>query len=94
MRIPFGQIPETAREEDVPGNRKGAARQAETLDELFLKRERQFKAMAESAHRESQKRKGHSPDAGGEAFKAGAGGWRSGRKRSAEPEIGETRPLF
>lgn len=94
MRIPFGQIPETAREEDVPGNRKGAARQAETMDELFLKRERQFKAMAESAHRESQKRKGHSPDAGGEAFKAGAGGWRSGRKRSAEPEIGETRPLF
>jgi DNA polymerase-4 len=95
MRIPFGQIPETAREEDVPGNRKGAARRhSETTDELFLQRERQFKALAESAHRESQKRKGRPSDAGGEAFKAGAGGWRSGRKRSAEPEIGETRPLF
>lgn len=95
MRIPFSQIPETAREKDVATHRKGGARKAETADELFLKRERQFKVMAENAHREAQKRK--RPSASGEnaePFKAGAGGWNQARKRDIEPAIGETRPLF
>ena len=45
MRIAFGQIPETALEDeatDAPAH------------ELWLKRERQFKVMAETAHRESR----------------------------------------
>ena len=95
MRIPFSQIPETAREKDIASRRKGGARKAETADEPFLKRDRQFKALAENAHREAQKRK--RPSASGdkaEAFKAGAGGWNQARKRDTEPAIGETRPLF
>jgi DNA polymerase IV len=43
MRIAFGQIPETAVEED-------------TGNELWLKRERQFKVMAETAHREAREK--------------------------------------
>lgn len=95
MRIPFAQIPETAREQDVATHRKGAARKADTADELFLQRERQFKVLAENAHREAQKRK-RSPASGDNAgsFKAGAGGWNQARKRDTEPAIGETRPLF
>ncbi len=51
MRIAFGQIPETAREEDI-----GIAH--ETLDghELWLKRERQFKVLAETVHREAREK--------------------------------------
>jgi DNA polymerase-4 len=45
MRIAFGQIPETALEDEATD---GAAH------ELWLKRERQFKVMAETAHRESR----------------------------------------
>lgn len=69
--------------------------ETDTVDELFLQRDRQFKALAENAHREAQKRK--RPSASGdkaEAFKAGAGGWNQARKRDTEPAIGETRPLF
>jgi DNA polymerase IV len=52
MRIAFGQIPQTSLEEDI-----GAAHDAhEAMDghELWLKRERQFKVMAETAHREAR----------------------------------------
>jgi DNA polymerase-4 len=45
MRIAFGQIPETALEDEATD---GAAH------ELWLKRERQFKVMAETAHREAR----------------------------------------
>ena len=47
MRIAFGQIPQTDVEED-------------TSNELWLKRERQFKVLAETAHREARE-KGHKP---------------------------------
>jgi len=95
MRIPFSQIPETAREQDVASHRKGVPRKAGHAEELFLQRERQFKVLAENAHREAQKRKRPSAPAGNaEPFKAGAGGWNSARKRDTEPAIGETRPLF
>ena len=47
MRIAFGQIPETALEEDA---HDGAAH------ELWRKRERQFKVMAETAHREAREK--------------------------------------
>ena len=54
MRIAFGQIPQTDLEEDI-----GIADDNitdDTLDghELWLQRERQFKVMAEAAHRESR----------------------------------------
>lgn len=51
MRIAFGQIPDTELEEDI-----GIAH--ETLDghELWLKRERQFKVLAETAHREAREK--------------------------------------
>lgn len=56
MRIAFGQIPTAALEEDVdnPGAQSGAS-------ELWRKRERQFKVLAETAHR-----KASSPDRGRE----------------------------
>jgi DNA polymerase IV len=47
MRIAFGQIPQTDAEED-------------TNNELWLKRERQFKVLAETAHREARE-KGRKP---------------------------------
>ena len=43
MRIAFGQIPQTDAEED-------------TSNELWLKRERQFKVLAETAHREAREK--------------------------------------
>jgi len=51
MRIAFGQIPETALEEDI-----GVARDALDGHELWLKRERQFKVLAETAHREAREK--------------------------------------
>jgi DNA polymerase IV len=50
MRIAFGQIPETALEEDIGGN---------DAHELWLKRERQFKVLAETAHREAREKSRH-----------------------------------
>jgi DNA polymerase IV len=57
MRIAFGQIPQTALEEDI-----GIAEEALDGHELWLKRERQFKVLAETAHREAREksRKGQS----------------------------------
>ena len=52
MRIAFGQIPETALEEDIgEGN----------AHELWLKRERQFKVLAETAHREAREKSRRPP---------------------------------
>ena len=94
MRIPFSNIPETATEEDI-ATRKHRVTEAElTGDELYLHRERQFKVLAETAHREAQKHHARKP-VSSEAFKAGAGGWAAGRKREAAiTEIGQTLPLF
>ncbi len=90
MRIPFQHRPNAASEEDVV-TRKRKTEEASN-HELILKRERQYKKMAENAHREAQRRKAQ-PAADAEPFKAGAAGWGS-RKRKPEPEIGQTRPLF
>ena len=66
-----------------------------TLAALYLLRERQFKVMAENAHRESQKRRARTPeDRNAAPFKAGAGGWSSAAKAEPEPEIGQTGNLF
>lgn len=94
MRIPFSNIPETATEEDI-ATRKHRVTEAElTGDELYLHRERQFKALAETAHREAQKHHARKP-VSSEAFKAGTGGWAAARKREATiTEIGQTLPLF
>lgn len=70
MRIPFSKIPETGLEEDVATRRHRPAINDST-DELWLQKERQFKVLAESAHRESQQRQGNKKTGGN----AGAGGW-------------------
>ena len=93
MRIPFANIPETATEEDI-ATRKHRMEGDMTGDELYLQRERQFKVLAETAHREAQKHHARR-QVSSEAFKAGAGGWGAGRKReAATTEIGQTLPLF
>jgi DNA polymerase-4 len=52
MRIAFGQIPQTALEEDI-----GHADDALDGHELWLKRGRQFKVLAETAHREAREKR-------------------------------------
>ena len=96
MRIPFAHVPETALEEEAPTRRsKAALRQHASADELYLLRERQFKVMAENAHRESQKRRTRAAgDKAGAPFKAGAGGWSSAPRSEPESEIGQTGDLF
>ncbi|HEY5972674.1 MAG TPA: hypothetical protein VIT22_12075 [Pseudoxanthomonas sp.] len=95
MRIPFSHVPETALEEEAPSRRAAARESVASADELYLLRERQFKVMAENAHRESQKRRTRVPVDGTAApFKAGAGGWSSARKSEADGEIGQTGSLF
>lgn len=95
MRIPFSKIPETALEQDVSTRKRADGKSGEVTDELYLQRERQFKVLAETAHREAQKRQARKP-AGDDAqpFKAGTGGWASAPRKKSEPEIGETQPLF
>jgi DNA polymerase IV len=61
MRIAFGQIPQTSLEEDVGIAHESGAHESiahEHLDghELWLKRERQFKVLAETAHREAREK--------------------------------------
>jgi DNA polymerase IV len=61
MRIAFGQIPKTSLEEDVNTAHGSIAHESlanESLDghELWLKRERQFKVLAETAHREAREK--------------------------------------
>lgn len=95
MRIPFQHIPEVRLERDVqPRRQRRDADRPEATDELYLLRERQFKAMAETAHREAQRRRRPEPDRGAEPFKAGAGGWGSARRHETTDGIGETLPLF
>ncbi len=58
MRIAFGQIPKTDLEQDIPGIQ-------DALDghELWLKRERKFKVLAETAHREARSKRPPQPRA-------------------------------
>ena len=73
----------------------GTRRSADPAEDLLLKRERQFKVMAEGAHRQAQKHK-RLPGAGKKAppFKAGAAGWSQAREHDAEPAVGQTGSLF
>ncbi|GAA5079174.1 DUF4113 domain-containing protein [Lysobacter panacisoli] len=68
MRIPFSNIPEASLEEDAVTTRKQVR---DSGEELWLQRERQFKVMAELAHRQARTRpiKPTLPAA------YGAGGW-------------------
>lgn len=72
MRIPFSTIPQTDLEEDV-GTRRAPTDHGE---ELWLQRERQFKVMAELAHRKAQGRGERRPPRAPQTF--GAGGWTRG----------------
>ena len=95
MRIPFQHIPEVKLERDVqPRGSPRVADRPEATDALYLSRERRFKAMAETAHREAQRRRRPEPNRDAEPFKAGAGGWGSARRREATDGVGETLPLF
>jgi DNA polymerase-4 len=97
MRIPFAHVPEIGLEEETSMRRRNPAhtQSIASVDELYLLRERQFKVMAENAHRESQKRRGRTPDdRNTPPFKAGAGGWSSAAKAEPEPEVGQTGSLF
>ena len=78
MRIPFAAIPQTALEEDVASRRP-----AESAEELWLQRERQFKVMAEPAHRKAQSLPSRA--AARPASPYGAGGWTRSAS-SDEPE--------
>lgn len=86
MRIPFQHIPDEASEADLGA----AALVADPgMDELWLQRERQFKALAENAHRQERERAAANPRpaAAGSAHKpSGVGGW--ARKRQGPPDDG------
>lgn len=85
MRIPFAKIPDARLEEDV-------APPADSGEELWLQRERQFRVLAEAAHRESQQRQGKKTDA--RALKTGAGGWLPSQGKPAGLLTGESGALF
>ena len=61
MRIAFGQIPQTALEEDVGIAHESLAHEHLDGHELWLKRERQFKVLAETAHREAREKSKRMP---------------------------------
>ncbi len=85
MRIPFSTIPDTASEEDIHANSRQVIKQPIDLTqhtdsyELWLARERQFKVLAETTHRQQQEksRKPHAP--------AGAGGWTKKKSKTSTP---------
>ena len=93
MRIPFQHVPEPGLERDAaPRMRRHAV--AEPRDELYRLRERQFKVLAENAHRQAQQRRGKAAAPGAAPFKAGAGGWGPARPREPDADVGTTLPLF
>ena len=69
MRIPFSTIPQAGLEEDVTAKRPAA----DSAEELWLQRERQFKVLAELAHRQAQAAGKDRSSAKTVAY--GAGGW-------------------
>lgn len=81
MRIPFSTIPKLDSEDEQRGQHAAG-------EELMRLRERQYKVLAETAHREAQKHK-H----GEQSPRAGAAGW-GWRRRNDEPAEGQTLPLF
>ncbi|MFD1298870.1 hypothetical protein ACFQ4Q_19780 [Lysobacter gummosus] len=95
MRIPFQHIPDEASEADLGS----AALVADpSMDELWLQRERQFKAMAETAHRQARERSAGSsrPAPAAPAHQpSGVGGWvRKRRTSDDEGGVGTTGSLF
>lgn len=91
MRIPFSTIPDIKREEEAGG--QAMPTKIDNCDhELWLLRERQFKVLAETAHRESRAKPN---EYGNDSPRMGAGGW-NWRKAAAFTEIerGQTLPLF
>lgn len=101
MRIPFQHIPDQASEADV-----GGPEQADpSMDELWLQRERQFKAMAENAHRQIRERGTPKPARGPAAIASdasvsphrpsGVGGWARKRRGGGDDDgRGTTGSLF
>jgi len=90
MRIPFSKIPETALEQDILTRKRSLASAGESDDELWLQRERQFKALAEGAHREAQQRASKRA----RQSRADAGGWSHDPRRTLAPRPGESFDLF
>ncbi|WP_158601808.1 DNA polymerase Y family protein [Solilutibacter pythonis] len=82
MRIPFSTIPKPETEDERLHRPRAG-------DELMHLRERQYKALAESAHRESRKRQ-----QGEVSPRAGAAGWGCRAKPAHETALGQTLPLF
>ncbi|WP_147652606.1 DNA polymerase Y family protein [Vulcaniibacterium gelatinicum] len=88
MRIPFSKIPEVPLEEDVAPHRHAGTQELDAAHTLWLLRERQFKVLAEAAHRDARTRRGATP--AGAQPKAGAGGWQPARpapKPSEQPTL-------
>ncbi|SIQ65489.1 DNA polymerase-4 [Solilutibacter tolerans] len=92
MRIPFSTIPDIKRE-DEGGDQQASSPQNDSCDhDLWLLRERQFKVLAETAHRESRSK---SHQYGEDAPRMGADSW-NWRSPSSLSEVkrGQTLPLF
>lgn len=92
MRIPFSTIPDINREEEG-GDQQASSPQNDSCDhDLWLLRERQFKVLAETVHRESRSK---SHQYGEDAPRMGADGW-NWRSPSSLSEVkrGQTLPLF
>jgi len=94
MRIPFQHIPDEASEADLGA----AALVADpSMDELWLQRERQFKAMAESAHRQERERAAAKPKPAVPSSAhqpSGVGGWARKRQGPSDDGRGTTGSLF
>lgn len=92
MRIPFQHIPDQATEADVGD----PAHADPSMDELWLQRERQFKAMAETAHRQARERSTPKPKPATPSHQpSGVGGWVRKRRDQADPDgRGTTGSLF
>jgi len=77
-------------EQDILTRKSSPAGEGESDDELWLQRERQFKARAEGAHREAQQRASKRA----RQSLAGAGGWSHDPRRTLAPRPGESFDLF
>ena len=91
MRIPFQHVPTTAHEQDVVTRKRNARAQDATPDDLYLQRERQFKKMAENAHRDARQ-----PRTIPENVRAHVHGTRDHTPDNGHASIGigQTLPLF
>ncbi|QGW66288.1 DNA polymerase [Lysobacter soli] len=88
MRIPFATIPEAGLEEDVAARSKPT----DSVEELWLERERQFKVLAEEAHRKAREQPERIKAVTAKPF--GAGGWTRGTSKEPPAAPGTTGSLF